>query len=186
MVGEKRAREIWFFCRQYDAATAERWGLVNKIVPAAQLLDEARAWGREVAALSPTALRFLKASFNADTAHVQGIGQLAFAGLASFSHSAEAKEGRTRLRGEAAAGFLEARQSVSFARLRSPAARSALRMPGAGESERRIALPAQAPRRARRAHQGRAADRRSRGRREDSHDDPVDQRHRLPRPRTTT
>ncbi len=94
VVGEKRAREIWFFCRQYDAATAERWGLVNKVVPAAQLLDEARAWGREVAALSPTALRFLKASFNADTAHVQGIGQLAFAGLASFSHSAEAKEGR--------------------------------------------------------------------------------------------
>ena len=94
VVGEKRAREIWFFCRQYDAATAERWGLVNKIVPAAQLLDEARAWGREVAALSPTALRFLKASFNADTAHVQGIGSLAFAGLASFSHSAEAKEGR--------------------------------------------------------------------------------------------
>jgi len=95
VVGEKRAREIWFFCRQYDAATAERWGLVNKIVPAAQLLDEARAWGREAAALSPTALRFLKASFNADTAHVQGIGQLAFAGLASFSHSAEAKEGRS-------------------------------------------------------------------------------------------
>jgi naphthoate synthase len=95
VVGEKRAREIWFFCRQYDAATAERWGLVNKVVPAGQLLDEARAWGREVAALSPTALRFLKASFNADTAHVHGIGQLAFAGLASFGSSAEAKEGRT-------------------------------------------------------------------------------------------
>jgi naphthoate synthase len=95
VVGEKRAREIWFFCRQYDAATAERWGLVNKVVPAAQLLDEARAWGREVAALSPTALRFLKASFNADTAHVHGIGALAFAGLESFGKSAEAKEGRT-------------------------------------------------------------------------------------------
>jgi naphthoate synthase len=94
VVGEKRAREIWFFCRQYDAATAERWGLVNKIVPAAQLLDEARAWGREVAALSPTALKYLKTSFNADTAHILGIGQLAFAGLASFSSSAEAKEGR--------------------------------------------------------------------------------------------
>ncbi len=94
VVGEKRAREIWFFCRQYDAATAERWGLVNKVVPAAQLLDEARAWGREVAALSPTALRFLKASFNADTAHAHAIGQLAFAGLASFSHSSEAQEGR--------------------------------------------------------------------------------------------
>ena len=63
--------------------------------PGRPAADQARAWGREVAALSPTALRFLKASFNADTAHVQGIGQLAFAGLAGFSHSAEAKEGRS-------------------------------------------------------------------------------------------
>jgi naphthoate synthase len=92
-VGEKRAREIWFFCRQYDAETAERWGLVNKIVPGEQLLDEARAWGREAAALSPTALRFLKASFNADSDQIFGQGKLAFAGLEAFSHSEEAEEG---------------------------------------------------------------------------------------------
>ena len=93
IVGEKRAREIWFFCRQYDAETAERWGLVNKIVPAAALLDEARAWGREVAALSPTAIAFLKASFNADSDQIFGQGKLAFAGLDAFSHSEEAEEG---------------------------------------------------------------------------------------------
>jgi len=94
VVGEKRAREIWFFCRQYGAAEAERWGLVYKVVPAEQLMDEARAWGREVAALSPTALRFLKASFNADSAQSYGQGKLAFAGLESFGKSEEAKEGR--------------------------------------------------------------------------------------------
>jgi len=94
VVGEKRAREIWLFCRQYDAQQAEQWGLVNKVVPAERLLDEARAWGREAAALSPTALRFLKASFNADTAQSYGQGKLAFAGLESFGKSEEAKEGR--------------------------------------------------------------------------------------------
>jgi naphthoate synthase len=93
-VGEKRAREIWFFCRQYDAAQAERWGLVNRVVPAERLLDEARAWGREVAALSPGAIRFLKASFNADSAHMAGLGKLAFTGLETFGKGEEAKEGR--------------------------------------------------------------------------------------------
>ncbi len=93
IVGEKRAREIWFFCRQYDAETALGWGLVNKIVPGEELLDEAKRWGEEVAALSPTAIKFLKASFNADSDHVFGQGKLAFAGLEAFSHSGEAEEG---------------------------------------------------------------------------------------------
>jgi naphthoate synthase len=92
-VGEKRAREIWFFCRQYDAETAERWGLVNKIVPRERLLDEAKSWGREVAALSPTAIRFLKTSFNADSDQIFGQGKLAFAGLEAFAHTEEAEEG---------------------------------------------------------------------------------------------
>ena len=92
-VGEKRAREIWFFCRQYDAETAERWGLVNKIVPGERLLEEAKSWGREVAALSPTAIRFLKTSFNADSDQIFGQGKLAFAGLDAFAHSEEAEEG---------------------------------------------------------------------------------------------
>ena len=92
-VGEKRAREIWFFCRQYDAETAERWGLVNKIVPGERLLEEAKSWGREVAALSPTAIRFLKTSFNADSDQIFGQGKLAFAGLDAFAHTEEAEEG---------------------------------------------------------------------------------------------
>src|SRR3979490_2439784 len=68
-VGEKRAREIWFLCRQYDAATAERWGLVNAVVPTAELRDTVRGWADEALAMSPTALRFLKQAFNADSEH---------------------------------------------------------------------------------------------------------------------
>jgi 2-ketocyclohexanecarboxyl-CoA hydrolase len=93
IVGEKRAREIWFLCRRYDAATAERWGLVNTVVPAGELKGEVRKWADEILALSPTALRFLKASFNADTEHLAGIGQLAFSGLGVFVGSDEAGEG---------------------------------------------------------------------------------------------
>src|SRR5204862_244977 len=70
VVGEKRAREIWFLCRQYDAQTAERWGLVNRVVPAPELRAEVRRWADEILKLSPTALRFLKQSFNADTEHL--------------------------------------------------------------------------------------------------------------------
>src|SRR3979411_1511528 len=60
VVGEKRAREIWFLCRRYDAETAERWGLVNRVVPAGELRAEVRSWADEILKLSPTALRFLK------------------------------------------------------------------------------------------------------------------------------
>jgi 2-ketocyclohexanecarboxyl-CoA hydrolase len=93
VVGEKRAREIWFLCRQYDAETAERWGLVNRVVPATELRAEVRRFADEILALSPTALRFLKQSFNADSEHLAGVGQLAFSGLESFLGSDEAKEG---------------------------------------------------------------------------------------------
>src|SRR5204863_165401 len=58
VVGEKRAREIWMLCRRYDAETAERWGLVNRVVPAAELRAEVRRWADELLGLSPTALRF--------------------------------------------------------------------------------------------------------------------------------
>jgi naphthoate synthase len=92
-VGEKRAREIWFLCRRYDAETAERWGLANRVVPAAELKQEVRRWADEILALSPTALRFLKQSFNADTEHLAGTGQLAFTGLGLFVQSEEAEEG---------------------------------------------------------------------------------------------
>jgi 2-ketocyclohexanecarboxyl-CoA hydrolase len=93
VVGEKRAREIWFRCRQYDATTAERWGLVNQVVPGERLRDEVREWASDMIGLSPTALRFLKQSFNADTEHVAGIGQLAFSGLGLFLETEEAQEG---------------------------------------------------------------------------------------------
>jgi 2-ketocyclohexanecarboxyl-CoA hydrolase len=93
VVGEKRAREIWMLCRRYDAQTAERWGLVNRVVPAAELRHEVRRWADEMLALSPTALRFVKQSFNTDTEHIAGTGQLAFSGLGLFVDSDEAREG---------------------------------------------------------------------------------------------
>ncbi|MEU6646332.1 enoyl-CoA hydratase-related protein [Saccharomonospora sp. NPDC046836] len=107
LVGEKRAREIWFMCRQYDAAQAERWGLVNAVVPDDQLLDEARSWGREIAALSPTALKFLKQAFNVDTEHQAALSGLAGSALDLYVDTPEAAEG--------AAAFVEKR-SPNFAR----------------------------------------------------------------------
>jgi naphthoate synthase len=93
VVGEKRAREIWFLCRRYDAATAERWGLVNAVVPPGELRAEVRRWADEVLALSPTALRVLKQSFNTETEHLAGVGQLAFSSLSLFVDTEEAQEG---------------------------------------------------------------------------------------------
>ena len=93
VVGEKRAREIWYFCRQYDAETAERWGLVNKVVPPERLMDEAMAWGNEIAAMSPTAIKFLKYSFNTDTAHQAGLADMASSGLDLFVRTPEGAEG---------------------------------------------------------------------------------------------
>jgi naphthoate synthase len=93
VVGEKRAREIWFFCRQYDAAQAERWGLVNEVVPAGTVVDVARAWAKEVGPLSPTAIKFLKYSFNIDSEQNGMVSQLASAGLKLFVDSAEGREG---------------------------------------------------------------------------------------------
>lgn len=95
VVGEKRAREIWFFCRQYSAEQAERWGLVNKVVPPEELMREAHRWATEVATMSPTAIKFLKHAFNADTEHQAGFANIAGAGLALFLESPEGKEGAT-------------------------------------------------------------------------------------------
>ena len=94
-VGEKRAREIWFLCRKYSAQQAFEWGLANKVVPADQLRKEVRAWADEILKLSPTALKVLKQSFNADTEHFAGIGQMAYSSLKMFSETAEAREGIT-------------------------------------------------------------------------------------------
>ncbi len=93
VVGEKKAREIWFWCRQYSAAEALDMGLVNAVVPAAELLPTARQWAAEVAEKSPTAIRFLKQSFNADTDHQAGLSSLAMSALDLFTASPEGLEG---------------------------------------------------------------------------------------------
>ncbi len=93
ILGDKRAREIWYLCRQYDADTMLRWGLVNAVVPGAELRAEVRHWADEILEKSPTALRFLKHSFNADSESIAGIGQLSFDGLDLFVDSEEAREG---------------------------------------------------------------------------------------------
>ena len=93
IVGEKRARQIWFLLEQFDAATAERWGLVNAVVPQKDVLPTAIAWGKTISSYSPTAIRFLKHSFNADTEHIVGIQSLAYDGLELFSKSSESHEG---------------------------------------------------------------------------------------------
>lgn len=95
ILGDKRAREVWYLCRQYDADTMLRWGLVNAVVPGAELRAEVRRWADEMLEKSPTALRFLKHSFNADSESIAGIGQLSFAGLDLFVGSDEAREGVT-------------------------------------------------------------------------------------------
>jgi naphthoate synthase len=92
-VGEKRAREIWFLCRQYDAEKAERWGLVNEVVPAGELRSTVRAWADEMLAMSPTALRFLKQSLNTESEHMGAMGALAATGLIQFVETPEANEG---------------------------------------------------------------------------------------------
>ena len=113
VVGEKRAREIWFLCRRYDAATAERWGLVNAVVPVGELKAEVRRWADEVLALSPTALRVLKQSFNADTEHLAGVGQLAFSSLSLFLDSEEADEGMRAFTEKRAPDFSRFREAVA-------------------------------------------------------------------------
>ncbi|HWE32989.1 MAG TPA: 1,4-dihydroxy-2-naphthoyl-CoA synthase [Solirubrobacteraceae bacterium] len=94
LVGPKKAKEIWFLCRQYDAQEALQMGLVNAVVPLDQLEAETVAWCREMLALSPFALRMLKASFNADEDGLAGIQQLAHDANLLFYMSDEAAEGR--------------------------------------------------------------------------------------------
>ena len=97
-IGAKRAREVWYLCRQYDAATALQWGLVNAVVPLDRLEEETVAWCREMLALSPFALRLLKASFNAAEDGFAGLQQLAHDTNLLFYGSEEAQEGRDAYR----------------------------------------------------------------------------------------
>ncbi len=93
-VGTKKAKEIWFLCRQYDADQALDMGLVNAVVPLDRLEEETIRWCREMLRLSPTALRVLKAGFNADTDGLAGVQQLAGEATALFYMTEEGQEGR--------------------------------------------------------------------------------------------
>jgi naphthoate synthase len=94
IVGHKKAREIWYLCRQYTAQQALEMGLVNAVVPLERLEEETVAWAKEILEKSPTAIRLLKASFNADTDGLAGIQQLAGDATLLYYLTDEAKEGR--------------------------------------------------------------------------------------------
>ena len=94
LVGPKKAKEIWFMCRQYDARQALEMGLVNIVVPLEQLESETVDWCREMLQMSPFALRMMKASFHADEDGMAGIQQLAHDANLLFYMSEEAQEGR--------------------------------------------------------------------------------------------
>jgi len=93
IVGEKKAREIWFLCRRYSAAEAAAMGLVNKVVPHEQLDAEVDQWCAEINEMSPTALTIAKRSFNADSENIRGIGFLGIQTVKHYYQSEESKEG---------------------------------------------------------------------------------------------
>jgi len=92
IVGEKKAREIWFLCRSYTAQEVLEMGLVNKVVPLSELDTEVEKWCKEIIELSPTALKFLKAAFNADTDHIFGFETMSASAVRLFWGSDEAKK----------------------------------------------------------------------------------------------
>ncbi len=93
-IGMKRAKQVWMLCEQYDAQTAERWGLVNWVVPLAELEERTIGVCNRILEMSPLALRLLKAGFNADTDGLAGIQQLAGDATLLYYMGEEAKEGR--------------------------------------------------------------------------------------------
>lgn len=101
-VGQKKAREIWFLCRQYSAAEAEAMGMVNRVVPLPELEREALAWSREILKKSPLALRFIKAGLNAELDGQTGVQVLAGDATMLFYMTEEGSEGRN--------AFLEKRE----------------------------------------------------------------------------
>ncbi|GCE47137.1 1,4-dihydroxy-2-naphthoyl-CoA synthase [Thermosporothrix hazakensis] len=94
IVGHKKAREIWYLCRQYSAQEALDMGLVNAVVPLEQLEEETVKWAKEILAKSPIAIRFLKAAFNADTDGLAGIQDLAGDATMLYYMTEEGKEGK--------------------------------------------------------------------------------------------
>ncbi|MGN0861354.1 MAG: 1,4-dihydroxy-2-naphthoyl-CoA synthase [Candidatus Spyradosoma sp.] len=94
LVGQKKAREIWFLCRQYDAAAAEKMGLVNAVVPVDELDAEGVRWAREILSKSPLAIRCLKSAFNAELDGQAGIQELAGNATMLYYLTEEGNEGR--------------------------------------------------------------------------------------------
>jgi naphthoate synthase len=109
IVGEKKAREIWYLCRQYTASEALAMGLVNKVVPLKDLRSEVEQWCRELLEKSPTALALAKQSFNIDSEQRAGVAQFAHTALNLYYQTEEAMEGRN--------AFVEKRP-VNFGRFR--------------------------------------------------------------------
>src|SRR5699024_1031755 len=94
MVGHKRAREIWYLCRQYSEKDVDDMGIVNTVVALDKLEEETLQWCSEILEKSPTALRFLKASFNTDTAGLAGLQQMGGDATLLYYTTDQAKEGR--------------------------------------------------------------------------------------------
>lgn len=93
VIGEKRAREVWFLCRQYSGTEAVRMGLANVVVPDSQLDAEVQRWCQEILEKSPTALAIAKCSFNADTAHITGLSSMGLHAVKLFYGTEESQEG---------------------------------------------------------------------------------------------
>jgi 2-ketocyclohexanecarboxyl-CoA hydrolase len=105
IVGEKKAREMWYLCRRYSAQQALEMGLANTVVTADELDAEVERWCAEIMERSPTAIAIAKRSFNADTDHIKGIGALGFEALALFYGTEESKEGAAAFREKRAPDF---------------------------------------------------------------------------------
>ncbi len=93
VVGEKKAREMWFMCRRYPAAEALQMGLVNAVVPDDELDAEVERWCAEIMEKSPTAIAIAKRSFNMDTEHIRGVAGMGMYALSLYYDTAESKEG---------------------------------------------------------------------------------------------
>jgi naphthoate synthase len=104
-IGEKRAKEVWFLCRQYDAATALDWGLVNAVVPLDELEPTTLAWANELLEKSPLALRLLKSGYNAGVDGLAGVQHLAGDATLLYYMSEEAQEGRDAFKDKRAPDF---------------------------------------------------------------------------------
>ena len=111
IVGEKKAREMWYLCRRYKAQEALAMGLVNTVVPDAELDAEVERWCEEMLRCSPTALALAKATFNASSEHIKGIAQLGGNAVALYYGTEEAKEAGASFREKRKPSYRKPRES---------------------------------------------------------------------------